>query len=188
MANETRARQSRPPATPQNSATMGVILVIAAVIVGVLLFNAGGGNSKDSDTDKTAAESANGGKSSTTTTSAPPVQTTPPASLEVVVGNGSGITGRAKTTSEKLAGLGYSNIKFVEGNPTPSTLVYFSAGHDADALALAQQMGLGADRVQPVPAQSPLKTPAPTAALIVLVGADFDPATAVFGTTVPPSN
>lgn len=186
MANESRARQPRSTATPQNSATMGVILVIAAAVIAILLFNAGGGTAVSAGEDKTAAESANGGSATTTTSTTIPVPATPPAALEVVVGNGSGVTGRAKTTSEKLSALGYTNIKFVEGNPSPTTLVYFSPGHDADAVALAQQMGLGDDRAQPLPAETPLKEAAPTAMLTVLVGADFDPATQVFGTTVPP--
>jgi hypothetical protein len=187
MANEPRGRQSRAAATPQNSATMGVILVVAAAVIAVLLFNAGGGTAKETDTDKTAAESANGGDTTTTSTIVV-AATTPPAALEVVVGNGSGITGRAKATAEKLNGIGYTNTKYVDGNPSPSTIVYFSPGHDADAVALALSMSLGEDRAQPLPAESPLKAPEPTAALTVLVGADFDPAVAVFGTTVPPSN
>ena len=183
MANESRSRQPRPPATPQNSATMGVILVVAAAVIAILLFNAGGGAAKDDNTAKTAAEAANGGKSGTTTTTAPAAVTTPPGQLEVVVGNGSGVAGRAKATAEKLNPLGYTNTKFVDANSSPTTVVYFSAGHDADAVALAQLLGLTDDRAQPLPAQSPLKEPVPTAALTVLVGTDFDPATAPFATT-----
>ena len=189
MANESRSRQSRTPATPQNSATMGVILVIAAVVIAILLFNAGGGESKADDTDKTAAESATGDSGSTTTSALPVAVTTPPASLEVVVGNGSGVPGRAKATAERLGTVGYTNTKFVDGNPSPNTVVFFSPGHDADALALTQLLSLTDDRAQPLPAQTPLKEAVPTAALTVLVGADFDPATASFTTTtVGPTN
>lgn len=189
MANESRSRQARTPATPQNSATMGVILVVAAVVIAILLFNAGGGESKADDSDKTAAESATGDDGSTTTSALPVAVTTPPANLFVVVGNGSGVTGRAKATAEKLGTVGYSNTKFVDGNPTPNTIVYFSPNFEADALVLTQYLGLTEDRAQPLPDPSPLKTPEPTASLTVLVGADFDPAIATFTTTtVGPTN
>jgi hypothetical protein len=185
MANEARNRQSRQPATPQNSATMGVILVVAAVVIALLLFNAGGGGSTSTDSGKTAAEVANGDKGTTTSSTPPAPATTPPASLTVVVGNGSGVTGRAKTVSEKLSAVGYTTIKFADGTATPNTIIYFAAGHDADALYLAQTMGYGTDRVQPLEGKTPLKTADPTAVIVVLVGADLDPATATF---TPPTS
>lgn len=187
MANESRARQSRPPATPQNSATMGVILVVAAAVIAILLFNAGGGEAADGDPDQTAAEAANGG-GATTTSTIPAIVTTPPGNLEVVVGNGSGVAGRAKATAEKLSPLGYTNIQYVDGNASPTTVVYFTEGHDVDAIVLTQILGLTEDRAQPMPAQSPLKEAIPTAALTVLVGTDFDPAVATFTTTTVPTN
>ncbi|MFN8052756.1 MAG: LytR C-terminal domain-containing protein [Acidimicrobiales bacterium] len=187
MANEPRTRQSRSATTPQNSAAMGVILVIAAVFLAILLFNAGGGTAKEV-TDKTAAETAKGSGKGTTTTSSTPVVTTPPASLKVLVGNGSGVTGRAKSTADKLAALGYTDIKAVDGKSTATTVVYFATGLDNDGIALARQMNLSDDRAQPLPADSPLKVPVGDAKLVVLVGTDFDPATAAFGSTTVPSN
>jgi hypothetical protein len=188
MANESRSRQGRQPAASQNSATLGVILVVFAVFIAILLFNAGGGNASG-DSDKTAAESANASNKSSTTTSAAPPSTTPPAAVKLLVGNGSRITGRAKTTADKLKALGYTNISAVDGKDTATTMVYFAAGHEADAQAVAAQMQLTPDRVQPVPAgDSPLKVPVGDAAVVVLVGPDFDPATAPIGTTSTPSN
>lgn len=189
MANESRPRRSRPPATPSNTATTGVILVIAAVVIAVLLFNAGGGTAKGSDPDQTAADAAKGASASTTTSTLPPVATTPPAALVVVVANGSGVPGRAKVTAEKLATVGYTTTKAVDGTSSPTTIVYFSPDHDADAALLVQTMGLPVDRIQPIPEPSPLKKPDATANLILLVGADFDPATATFATpTTAPTN
>ncbi len=183
MANESRTRQGRSPATPQNSATMGVILVVAAVVIAILLFNAGGGTTTRVDGDQTAAESANGSDKPATTTTTTPPSTTPPASLAVLVGNGSGVTGRAKATAEKLTALGYSNIKAVDGKDTATTVIYFAPGLDADGIALARLMNLTDDRAQALPAESPLKQAVGDAKLVVLVGSDFDPNTAVFGTT-----
>lgn len=188
MANESRGRQQRPPATPQNSAAMGVILVVAAVFVAVLLFVAGGGNAEPSDTGETAAESANGGRSTTTTSTIPVAVTTPPGNLKLVVANGSGARGRAAATAEKLNALGYSNTAPVDGTATPNTVVYFAEGLEADAIALLRQINFPEDRAQVMPAQQPLVTPVPDASLILLVGSDFDPATAVFGSTTVPTN
>lgn len=188
MANESPRRQQRPPATPQNSAAMGVILVVAAVFIAILLFNAGGGNAADTNDGRTAAESANGGRATTTTTTAPPAVTTPPANLQVVVANGSGVSGRAKATAEKLNVLGYTNTQAVDGTATPTTMVYFAEGLEADGIALVRQINLPDDRAQAMPATQPLNTPVPGAALILLVGADFDPANAVFGSTTVPTN
>lgn len=179
MANEPRRGRSRPTPTPQNSATMGVILVVAAVVVAILLFNVGGGTATSSD-DLTPAESAAEGRETTTTTEAPAV-TTPPANLVVYAANGSGVSGRAGDTAEKLNAIGYSNVKAVDGQSTATTMIYFAAGLENDALALATAMGLPADRVAAMPATSPLKVPATDAALIVLIGPDFDPNTAAIG-------
>lgn len=187
MANESRSRQSRQPATPQNSAVMGVVLVVAAVVIALLLFNAGGGSSKAEEPDRTAAESANGDSTTTVASTAPPTLT-PPGNLMLVVGNGSGVKGRAKATTDKLATFGYTNNKAVDGNSTPNTIVYFQPGLDADALALATLIGLPPDRVQPLGEPSPLITPEPTANLVLLVGPDFDPATAPFTTTTAATN
>jgi hypothetical protein len=180
MANESRSRRGRAPATAQNSATLGVILVVFAVIIAILLFNAGGGNAADDGGDKTAAESANGSRESTTTTEAT-VETIPPGNLTVVVGNGSGISGRAKATADKLTPLGYTNIQAVDGKSTATTMVYYAEGFEADAKALAATMGLPDDRTQPLPAESVLQEPVEGAQLVVLVGPDFDPATAQIG-------
>lgn len=178
MANEPRRGRARPAPTPQNSATMGVILVVVAVVVAILLFSVGGGNATGGD-DRTPAESAAEGRTTTIPTTDPPLVTTPPANLVVYAANGSGVSGRAGATAEKLTAIGYTNIKAVDGTSTPTTMVYFAAGLENDALALARAMGLPDDRVAAMPDPSPLKVPANDAALIVLIGTDFDPATAV---------
>jgi hypothetical protein len=183
MANESRTRQGRPPAASQNSAWLGVILVLFAALVAILLFAKGGGNASDDGGDRTAAQAANGSKSSKTTTTSTPPATTPPGNLVVLVGNGSGVSGRAKATMDKLTNLGYTNIKAVDGKDSGTTIVYFAAGFEEDAKALAAQMNLPAERVQALPAETPLKVPVNDAQLVALVGSDFDPATAQFGTT-----
>lgn len=187
MANETRTRQSRPAATPQNTAAMGFILVIGAVAVALMLFYAGGGSASGGNDGKTAADIVGAGSStSTTPTTAAKLNVTAPAALEVLVGNGSGKTGRGKKTADKLAALGYANAKGVDGKSTAVTTVYFAEGARDDAVAIARAMGLPADRVAALPAESPLKVPVGTARVVALVGLDFDPDTATFGTATQP--
>ena len=102
---------------------------------------------------------------------------TPTAELEVIVANGSGVSGRANATSEVLKALGYTTINAVDGTATPNTQIFFIAGFDADAAGIAAAMGLGADRVVQMPPEVPLKgAELSTAKVLVLVGPDWDPA------------
>lgn len=188
MANQPRSRQARQPSTPQNSALMGMILVVATVVIALLLFNAGGGGADDTTvagSDKTG--SSNGTKSTTTTSTTPPPVTTPIATLEMIIGNGSGIGGRAKATAERFIGLGYVLAKGVDANTAATTVIYHVPDAKNDALAVAAIMGFGADRIAAMPATSPLKTAVGSAKVVVVVGPDFDPTTAAWG-TVPATN
>lgn len=181
MATEPRRRTARAPQTPQNSTKLGVILVVAAVLVGVLIFSVGGGTD-DGDDGRTAAEQAQGDDGTTETTE-PEVltpTTQPVATLRLVIANGSGVSGRAGLTKERFDPLGYANSAAVDGSATETTFVYFAPGFDADANSIATIMGLTADRVAAMPQPQPLKTPDPAAQVIVLLGKDFDPATAAW--------
>lgn len=174
MASE-RSRGSSRTATPENSATMGVILVVVALFVGVILLVKGGGDAKD-DTSKESGSGQTADGTKKTTTTMPP-STIPPAQLEVIAANGSGVSGRAKRTAELLKGVGYTNVKYVDGTATQSSMVFYVADAQADAAGVAAALNLPADRVQPMPQTVPLKdSQLGTAKVLVLVGPDFDPA------------
>ena len=190
MANETATRQGRSPATPQNSAAMGFILVIAGVVIALLLFVAGG-NSNDSGSNGSGATGAGAGggassSKSTTTTTAPAPKITDPAALALVVGNGSGKTGRGKKTAAKLIASGYVKATGVDGKSSAVTTIYFIDGAKDDAVAVAKSMGLGEDHVAQMPPETPLKVPVGDARVVVLVGLDFDPDTATFSPAAKP--
>lgn len=187
MANQPRSRQARQPTTPQNSALMGLILVIATVVIALLLFNAGGGTEDDSGNASSNGSTPNNSKATTTTSTTPPPVTTPVAALEMIVGNGSGIGGRAKATAERFVQIGYVLTKGVDANTAATTVIYHVPDAKNDALAIAAIMGFGADRIAPMPATSPLKTAVGSARVVVVVGPDFDPTTAAWG-TVPATN
>lgn len=189
MATEPRRRTARAPQTAQNSPKLGFILVAAAVLVGVLIFAVGGGTGDD-DGGRTAADQAQGDDTTAESTEPEVIVpvTQPPASLRLIIANGSGISGRAGDTKGRFDPLGYANSAAVDGNSTETTFVYFAPGFDADAAAIATLMGLGADRVQAVPQPQPLKTPDPSAQVIVLLGKDFDPATAPWAAATGATN
>lgn len=175
MANQTRSRSSRAAATPQNSATMGVILVVVAFVVGLLLLVKGGSDGAGGGGDNpTGAQS---GTKATTSTEPVPL-TTPKASLAVVVGNGSGIQGRAKATADKLIAAGYTAAKGVDGVQTTASRVMYVLGAEDDAAAVAEALGLTAVTPETMPNPIPLKNAADgaTARVVVLVGPDFNPA------------
>jgi len=179
MANQTRSRSNRQPATPQNSQIMGVVLVVAGFLVALLLLIGGGGTDDKAagDGGDTSTDGTSPDTEETTTTAAP--VTTPPANLVITVGNGSGVSGRAKKTAELLVSKGYPNSTAVDGVPTQTTQFYFIPGATDDAKAVAATLGFGADRVLPLPAPVPLKNPdIGGARVVVLVGPDFDPAAA----------
>ena len=176
MATQERTRSGRQSATPQNSATMGVILVLVALVVGIFLLVKGGGDAKGQkkETPASAAQGTDGSGPAKTTV---PPSTTPVAALEIIVGNGSGVSGRAKKTAELLKTAGYSLVTYVDGKETATSQVYFVAGFDADARAIATSLNLPAERVVQMPPEVPLKdTLLGTAKVVVLVGPDFDPA------------
>ena len=185
MANQSSGR-TRQPTSPVNSAVTGVVLVVVAVVIGFYLLAKGGGVTKDNpDAGRTPAAVATGKNPNSTTTPTTPVVTTPIAQLKIVVGNGSGKTGRGNATRDVLIQRGYAAATAVNGKKTTKTTVYFAAGGANDARGVATALGLPADRVAAMPTEIPLDKPAQLAGapVLVLVGPDFDPGAPV--TTVP---
>ena len=171
--SQTQSTRGR-GAPAASTATRGVILVVGAVIVGAMLLWKGGGAEKATVSGEDILKpvtGANGNKSTTTAAAAAPTTAVPPAQLLVVFANGSGTTGLAKTKAEALKAKGYSAATYVAGTVTPLTQVFFVAGFEGDAQAVAAAMGLPPARVAPIP------DPAPVAKLgdnkvVVVIGQD----------------
>jgi hypothetical protein len=148
-------------------------LVVVAIVVGVFLMNKGGGGS--------VAPPASDRLAPTTTTSTAPTAATPstvasatlpPASVKVIAANGTTVKGLAAKTKATLAGAGFTNVAALSTTtPVPSSIVYFVAGADADAKAVAKAAGFSEARVAPLPAQVPV-SPITGARVIVLLGPD----------------
>ena len=181
----------------------GLIVLGVAVLIGFLLLaNAGDDGSTNvstsgpSDTTAegsaggdgaTATTAANGGGSSTpapkstTTTAAnggeePTGTTRAPASVSVVVLNGSGgIKGVASAATDKIKAKGYKTLEAGNAAPVDKTVVYYNEGFQADANAVAGVLGLAPTSVSAAPANPPAGSTG--ANVIVVLGKDTPPAT-----------
>ena len=117
----------------------------------------------------TTTAAANGGEKPTGTTRAP-------ASVSVVVLNGSGgIKGVASATTEKIKAKGYKTLEPGNAAPVDKTTVYYTEGFQADANAVAGVLGLASTSVSAAPANPPAGTSG--ANVIVVLGKDTPPAT-----------
>jgi LytR cell envelope-related transcriptional attenuator len=163
------------------NALRGAGLLVVAVVLGVILLNrTDSGNPFD---QPVVAGSSRG--SHTTTTVALPVETTtttaplrPPAQVKVLAANGTSVKGLAGQVKDKLTAAGYNALAPTDtsAKPVVASAVYFTAGFDHEAAAVAVLLGLPATAVKPMPA------PPPVAALqganvLVVIGQDRAPAT-----------
>jgi len=183
------------PARPRGPATgtttnRGLILVVFAVLIGIMLLWQGGGSGQDvvagEDVLTNQGTDAGGtGGDGATTTEAPPATVVPPAQLLVVIANGSGTTGVAKTRATQLQGLGYPNTTFVNAaGVVPTTAVYFVPGAEADSKAVAAVLGLPAASVAAIPTPAPVADMKDNKVLVVLGQDALNPAPAGATTTV----
>ena len=115
------------------------VLAVALLIGFVLLLKAGGpgaskvdasnGTTGTVDTSGLTDESTTTTPDDTTTSSSEPTGTTkPPADIKVVVLNGSGLTGVAKSTSETIGGKGFNMLdpSNASAGQVEATTVYYS--------------------------------------------------------------
>lgn len=139
----------------------GVVLLAIALGIGLLLLNnvqaeppgtsvASGGAKVVTTTSTTA-----GPGKKTTTTLAPVRQ---PAQVKVLVANGSGVNGAAGRVGNKLKPAGYNLLAGANSTvKVTAPAVYFAAGFDREAAAVATALGLDPTVVaKPMPAQLPV--------------------------------
>lgn len=100
--------------------------------------------------------------------SPPPAR--PPGDTTVLVANGTGVAGVATRWSEELASEGFSVLPAVDGDPTPSTVVWFEPGWVAEAELVAGRLREG---LTPVPLPVPAPLDPGGAGVIVLVGEEL---------------
>lgn len=178
MATTQSQRPRKSAQQGPDPASRGLILVIVAVALGTLLLITGGAVGFDKDQNKVDI----GSDKPTTTeatassiTEAPPV-TVAPADVKVVVANGAGIGGLAGRGTEFLATQGYSgSVATDAAAAATTTAVYYAAGFEGNARAIAELLGVPSDQVKPLPAGAPLAKDQPAdAAVVVVLGPDAD--------------
>jgi hypothetical protein len=175
MSQASPSRGNR--AAPSGStATRGMIVVVVALVVGVLLIVKGGGGSVVADQgdaiDATTTTVAGAGGATSTTQKATTSTVTPPAQLKVIAANGSQIKGLAARTKTQLGNAGYTSVVATDATTQASTsIVYFAAGFEADAKAVAAVLGMPPARLGDMPAQVPVASVG-DAKVVIILGPD----------------
>lgn len=159
-------------------------IVVVAVALGVYLLSLGNGHGATATASSLGSTTA----SSTTTTTAAPTTTTPPAtpskSVLVLVANASHTTGIATYYSGKLSAAGWGAVTPENATTVVTTsTVYFATGQQANADAVASELGLPVTDVQALGSTVPVVNLA-GADVVVVAGVDLAskvPATASAG-------
>jgi hypothetical protein len=136
----------------------GALLLAIAVILGVTLLN-----TFDDGKDPFAQSLlAAGGKVSTTTTLAPPEVTTTtaapapalraPADVKVLPANGTGVNKFGARVGDELKKSGFNVLSPVDSTTkgVTASVVYSTAGYEADAVDVAAKLGLPPTAVQAI--------------------------------------
>lgn len=175
QATSPRGNRNAPSGT---TATRGVVLVLFALIVGILLIVKGGGGAEvvSNPNDAIDVTTTTRRGSSTTVKDTTTNTVTPPAQLKIIVANGSGERGLAAKTKDQLAFVGYTGATATDttkGSSVTTSVVYFAAGLEADAVVVASVIGMPAARVaaMPDPTTVPV-SPIGDAQVVMILGPD----------------
>ncbi len=181
MARTQSSRGSNPQAAGL-AAGRGLLIVLFAVAIGVLLLARAVGPDTTAvttgapDGDQAGANPAGqpapvaSAVPSTTASTIPPKKE--PQTVVVLVANGRGVAGAAKANADALKVQNYNLLSPVDfPSIETSTTVYFRAGYQADALAVAKVLTIDVSKVKELPA-SPLPIDVKTANVVVVLGTD----------------
>jgi hypothetical protein len=170
---------SPPDAEDPRSRTLGLILIAVAVLIGVLLL-AKGFSQEDGlvslttpekqTTTTTAAANAPAGAGADEETTTTTAAANAPASVTVLVTNGTGKSGVAGTNADKLKAAGYTKVDTANAPTTAKSAVYYAAGAQADAQAVATALGLDPSVVAAMPSPPPVDLAGAT--VLVVIGSD----------------
>jgi hypothetical protein len=175
----------------------GLAVLAVAVVVGLLLLlttggdggttevAAGGDGGAPTTIDISGIDSEPDGEVTTTTpdetttsSSTPADGLRDPGEVKVLVLNGGGIGGVARSTSETIGEKGYVMQPPTNSANSPSqatTVVYFADGYQAEAEAVAAVIGKAPSVVDAMPSTSP-GPGADAANVVVVLGKDVAPA------------
>src|SRR5436309_10784032 len=154
------------------AAARGGVLLVIAVVLGIVLLHSGSGD------PYTRSLRATG--SVRTPVPSLPVATTvtvalrAPAEVKVLPANGTGASGAAGRTGDKLKAAGYNVLAATNTakQPLSSSAVYFKPGLEREARVVATLLALPDSTVQAMPTPPPVPDPK-DADVVVVVGPDL---------------
>ena len=184
------------------AAVRGAVVIGIALVIGFLLLQQGVGDedllvqsesaSNASETGSTGGDDAGTGSDTdgsdtgeTTATTAVsnagsvPTATTLPAArpaneVKVVVANAARVDGAAGRATEQLRALGYTTLPASNADEAADTsTLFYAEGYEAEALVMANEIGLDAANVAPMPDPIPISDPPADANLVLLLGRDL---------------
>jgi hypothetical protein len=168
----------RRPTEPAANPARGAVLVIVAVLVGLFLLRNGidttatstGSSDRGSSTDAGGSDSTDSSVSTSST-----IGLRDPSQVPTIVLNGTSVNGAAKKWSGYLATKSYQLIDSdgAGGPDATATSVYYAAGFEQEANAVAQLIGAPATSVALLPTPAPQNAGA--AKVVVVLGPDVAP-------------
>lgn len=178
----------------------GLALLALALLIGIVLLNAtdadppGTTVSADGDADTASGDGGDsdaageGEAASAPTTAAPTtVPARAPRDVKVIVANASAVKGAAGNAKKALDPLGFNVLAPANATPVAESSVYFTAGYEREAAAVATALTLPGPAVKALPAPPPFDIKGANVA--VVLGADqaakFGAAPATTATTAP---
>ena len=132
-------------------------LLAVAVVLGVVLLNAADDVPRQRSSAGGATETTM--RSVTTTTMVTTTTTTParqPKDVKVIPANGTAVKGAASKVRDMLREAGYNVLAPGDAKRADASAVYFTAGYDREAVAVAEVLGLPTSAAKPVPAAPPV--------------------------------
>lgn len=178
-----RRRRTAPEAPPpaQGSVAKGAILVAVAVIIGFVLIRDDGIRSQSSavgadvgvEVGEDPGDPPTDEETDPTTDSSVP-DARDPAEVRVLVANGTSVQGAAGRYTETLTAAGYQTAGATDAidKSVEATFVYFTAGYEAEARAVASTLGSPPDNVLALPT-APVVNDNALANVIVVVGPEL---------------
>ena len=182
---------ARGGASGGNAAFRGALLIAAAVILGAVLLAQGFSDSGKPTTSSGPTTTVRHSSTPPSSTPASITQAHDPAQVKVLVLNGSGKSGVAKTVADTLKAANYTTLDpgNAKGGTVTQSIVYFVPGYDVDAANVATKLGLPPTAVQAMPSPVPASVGDPKDAnVVVVVGTDAPAAGGSSpSTTAPPA-
>jgi hypothetical protein len=159
----------------------GLVLLAVALLIGIVLLNAtdadppgttvsarGDSDTADDGGESDASGEGEGDEAAATTV---PTPTTAPAKapkdVKVIVANASDVNGAAGNAKKALDPAGYNVLAPSNAPKVGETSVYFTAGFEADAAAVAAALTLPPETVKAIPAPPPFDTKGANVAVVI---------------------